>query len=355
MEFNFEAVLAQKKQLVWKEIQKYLDNPLSLSGKLAIPKKYSESADFHWCLVRVYPERLGKYVRPTLVLLTAEAMGVPTKRAIKTAAAMQTSEDWILIHDDFEDDSLERRGKPALHRIYSKELAVNAGDALHIIMWRMLWDNRKVLGEKKAGEIADEFYQMLTRTTLGQTVEIKWTQESNQDLTDEDIFFILDGKTVYYTIAGPMRLGAIIGGATKKQLEAIYEFGQPLGRCFQIVDDLLDLTSDFKGLKKQMGNDIYEGKRTIMLMHIFRTIKGKNKKQLKMIMEKRREEKSEEEIQWVIKMMEKYGSLEYGRQLAEKLADQAKKIFNWKLNFLSHQPARDQLRAGIDFILKREY
>jgi len=201
----------------------------------------------------------------------------------------------------------------------------------------------------------DEFYQMLTKTCLGQTAEIKWTQENKEKFNDKDIFFILDGKTVYYSIAGPMRLGAILAGANKKQLELIYEFAQPLGYCFQIRDDLLDLTSDFAGFKKQKGNDIYEGKRTIMLSHLLRTIKGQEKKKLLQIMKKTRDNKTKEEVNWTLKIMKKYGSLEYGEKLAAKLAKQAKGIFEEKLDFLSHQPARSQLIAGIDFVLKRKY
>jgi len=352
---DFIKVLSAKKQLVWQEIEKYLQKPLDLKGQLKIPPKYQKEADFHWQIVSDYPQRKGKYLRPTLLLLTAQAMGFPEKKAIKTAAAMQTSEDWMLAHDDFEDNSLERRGKPALHRIYGNELAVNAGDALHMLMWKILKDNEKILGTKKTYEINDEFYQMIARTCLGQTVEIKWTQENKNNLTDEDIFFVLEGKTVYYTIAGPMRLGAILAGATTKQLEIIYEFARPLGLCFQIKDDLLDLTSDFAGLKKQMGNDLYEGKKTIMLLHLFRKIKGQGKNKLNLIMKKGRDEKTPTEVDWVLAMMKKYGSLDYGEKLAEKLAKEAKQIFEKKLGFLSHQPARNQIIAGIDFVLKRKY
>lgn len=352
---DFTEVLNAKKELVWQEIEKYLQKPLSLTGKLKIPQKYQKEVKFHWQIVRDYPERKGKYLRPTLLLLTAQAMGFPEKKAIKTAAAMQTSEDWILAHDDFEDNSLERRGKPALHRLYGAELAVNAADALHFIMWKILKDNEKILGPKKTFAIIDEFYQMLSKTALGQTVEIKWTQENKNNLTDDDVLFILEGKTVYYTIAGPMRLGGILAGATPKQLELLYEFAQPLGRCFQIKDDLLDLTSDFAGLKKQMGNDIYEGKRTIMLTHLLGSVKGQERKKLTTIMEKGRDEKSPQEVEWVIKTMKKHGSLEYGEKLAEKLANKARKIFEQKLGFLSRQPARDQIITGIDFVLKRKY
>jgi geranylgeranyl diphosphate synthase type II len=354
MDIDFENVLKEKRELIWREIQRYLKTP-QFPGKIAVPPQYQKEMDFHWQMVCDYPKRLGKYIRPTLVLLTAEALGVPEKKAIKTAVAMQTSEDWILIHDDFEDGSLLRRGDATLHRLYSPELAVNAGDSLHLVMWKMLWDNRKIVGEEKATEIAEEFYQMLSRTTFGQTVELRWAKDNRQDLTDEDIFLVLDGKTSYYTIAGPMRLGAIIGGASPKELEVIYEFGQSLGRCFQIVDDLLDLTSDFRGLKKQTGNDIYEGKRTIMLMHLFREIKDGDRKKLAAIMAKSREEKSLDEVKWVIEKMKDYGSLKYGRKLAEKFAKQAEKIFGDNLGFLRCQPARDQLEAVIEFIVKRDH
>ena len=352
---DFKQVLEEKKKIVWQEIKSYLDNLIKFPSYCQIPPQYQSLARFHQKITSEYPERKGKYIRPTLLLLTAATMSFPEEKAVRTAAAMQVSEDWILGHDDIEDDSLERRGKPALHRLYGKELAINAGDALHILMWKILWDNWRVLGKKKAAEIAEEFFRMLSRTTLGQTIEIYWTKENKTDLTDEDILFILESKTAYYTIAGPMRLGAILAGASSGQLEAIYEFGKPLGYCFQIRDDILDLTSDFSGLKKQVGNDIYEGKRTIILAHLLRSIRGRERKKLVSILKKRREEKTEKEINWVIGLMKKYGSLEYAQKLAEKFAWQAEEIFEKKLQFLKHQPARNQLKAGIDFILKRDY
>ena len=352
---DFKQVLEEKKQLVWPEIKSYLDSFLSFPSFCQVPAKYISLANFHRSIVSEYPERKGKYLRPALVLLTAKAMGYSQKKAIKTAAAMQISEDWILNHDDIEDDSLQRRGKPALHQMIGKELAINAADGLHILMWKVLRDNLELVGTAKGKEILDEFCQMLTRTILGQTVEIKWTQENRTDLADKDVLFILESKTGYYTIAGPMRLGAILAGANKEQLNKLYQFGKLLGYCFQIRDDLLDLTSDFAGLKKQTGNDIYEGKRTIMLTHLLRVIKGKDKKRLSKIMKKKREEKTKSEVKWVIEMMEKYGSLNHGRKLAEQLSSQAKTYFDKKLGFLSCQPARDQLRSGINFILERNH
>jgi len=352
---DFIKTLEQKKQLVWKEIDKYLNTIKNFPDYCQIPQKYSLLTKFHQEIISEYPKRQGKYVRPSLVLLTASAMGFPEQKAIKTASAMQVSEDWILGHDDIEDQSLERRGKPTLHRIYGKELAINAGDGLHILMWKILRDNLDIVGTKKGLAIIDEFYTMLSRTVLGQTVEIKWTKDNRVDLKDEDVLFILESKTAYYSIAGPMRLGAILADASQQQLNKIYQLGKYLGYCYQIQDDLLDLTSDFAGHKKQQGNDIYEGKRTIMLLHLLRNTKLKDKKRLILILSKPREEKTPEEVAWVIKRMKHYGSLDYGKKLMSKFENQAIDYFDKEFKFLSHSPAREQIKQFIGFITQRKY
>jgi geranylgeranyl diphosphate synthase type II len=342
-----QETLEKTKRLVWPEIEKYLKDPVYPKA-FEIQDKYKKLQCFHWNLVKEYPERKGKYIRPTLVVLTAEAMGVKSQNITKTAAAMQVSEDWILVHDDFEDGSLERRGKPALNIIYGNELAVNGGDTLHIIMW-------KILNNQNNPAINEEFYRMLMRAALGQTVEIKWTQENKLDFNDKDWFFIADGKTAYYTIAGPMRLGAILAGATQKQLEDLAEFGVALGICFQLVDDILDLTTDFEGLKKQKGNDIFEGKRTLMLGHLLRNASKPDRNRIVKILSKNRDQKTQKEVDWIIDRMMYYGSTDHAQNIAKKYRDRARKIFDTKLSFLKHEPARTELKDLIDFILERKY
>jgi geranylgeranyl diphosphate synthase type II len=290
-----------------------------------------------------------------MVMLAGESMGAEREKLINTAAAQQVSEEWILIHDDIEDDSMERRGDKTLHRICSKELAINASDALHVLMWRMLQKNREIIGEQKTFEIMEEFSKMLNRTVLGQTIEIKWAQENKKCLTDEDVLLILESKTGYYTVAGPMREGAIIAGASKEQLRKIYEYGKLCGYCFQIKDDLLDLTSDFCGLKKQCGNDIYEGKRTIMLAHLLRTVTGKDKEKLDKILNKNRYQKNAGEVEWVIKKMKEYGSLDYAQNLMNKFAAEAQDYFKKELGFLKKNPARSYLEYLPEFLIKRDH
>ena len=347
-------VLKQYREYVWPVINKYLA-AVKYPEVFKVPTKYKPLQTFHWEIAKDYPSRRGKYIRPTLLLLTAESMGIPKEKAIKTAAAMQLSEDWLLIHDDFEDNSLERRGKPTLHRIYGNELSVNAGDSLHILMWKIISDNNTLLKDGKVKEITDEFYRMLSRTALGQTAELKWTKENKTKITDADWFFIADGKTSYYTIAGPMRLGAIIANASNQQLNHLARFGSCLGRCFQLVDDILDIKSDFAGLKKQKGNDIYEGKKTMLLGHLLRKANTKDEKKIITILSKTRDQKSESEVFWIMKKMEEYGSIDYARNFSKKLKNQALEIFENDLKFLSNEPARSYLKSIINFVLERDH
>jgi geranylgeranyl pyrophosphate synthase len=291
-----QNILNKTKKVVWPEIEKYLKDP-DYPTLFKIPEKYQREIKLYWKINREYPIRKGKYLRPTLVVLTARAFGVDIKNTIKIAAAMQISEEWILIHDDIEDNSSERRDKPALHKIYGIELAINAGDALHTIMW-------KIINDIKSQAVSDEFNKIIMRTILGQGIEQIWTNQKIKSITDNQYFFIADSKSASYTIAGPMRLGAIIAGASKDEMEKITEFGLYLGRCFQLVDDILDLEQDEK-----------EGKATLA------NTKG----------------------------------VDYTRKLALETKTKAKKIFDTKLGFLKNEPARSELKELIDFILERKY
>lgn len=287
--------LERTKKMVWPEIDKYLKDP-DYPPQFGLSDDFEKEINLYWKINRVYPERKGKYLRPTLVLLIAGAMGADIKKAVSVAAAMQLSEDWILVHDDIEDKSDTRRGAPTLHKIYGTELAVNAGDALHIIMWKMIED----IGVK---QISDEFFTMLLRTALGQGVEQIWANETKKNLTDKEYFFIADSKSAYYSIAGPMRLGAAVAGATKDQIEKITDFGLQLGRCFQLVDDIIDFDQDKK-----------EGKVTLATQN----------------------------------------GIDYAKNLALTAKNKAKEIFDKDLGFLSHEPYRTELTGLIDFILERK-
>ena len=314
-------------------------------------EKYASVFDEHWDIVNDYPARLVKYLRPALVMLMAEAISGSADKAVYTATAMQMSEDWILIHDDWEDGSLERRGKPALHHLVSSEIAINAGDTLHECMHRVLCENFRLLDVDLARKVQHEFFLMLGRTTFGQYAEIKWTQENKDDMSEEDVLFTVSGKTVYYTIAGPLRLGALLAGATDDQLQRIYAFSYPLGLCFQIRDDVLDLTGDFEGQKKQKLNDIYEGKRTLILLHLLSHCSPEEHQRIEATLNLPREQKKEEDVQYIRDLMDTYGSIRFAEAKAEHYAQQALDMLP-TIDFIQ-ESYRPLFQEMVEYILRR--
>ena len=345
---NFLEILKNYRDQVSPVVNKYIAESLTFPEYCQISPEYQYLLDFQKQLISEYPKRLGKYLRPTLLISTALSMGLKIEDALLSAAAMQLSEEWILIHDDIEDESLERRGAPALQKMYSTALAVNAGDAIQAIMW-------KVIGDINNKKIFSEFCQLMNRTTLGQTIDIKWNQDNKLDITDEDVFLILESKTCYYTISGPMRLGGILAGASESELNTIYIFGRYLGRAFQIIDDVLDLTSDFSGLKKQPYNDIYEGKRTIPLSHLLKKATNSEISTIKNILSKPRDQKLVSEVQEIIDLMNKYRTIDSAKELALEFSLEAKKILSEKMPFIKVEPYRQQLESAIDFIVNRDH
>ena len=213
-------------------------------------------------MLRDYPSRGGKGVRSELLLLSAGAHGVAEgtpgwEAALWLAATLELFQNWVLIHDDIADDSEERRGRPALHRQYGVPLALNAGDALHAYMWEAL---------TRAGRPAAyrEVLDTIHRTAEGQHLDLAWVRADEWALTPADYLEMVRLKTAYYTVVGPLRLGSIAAG--REPDPRFEEAGVALGAAFQIRDDVLNLTGDAHTYGKEIGGDLLEGKRTLMLL-----------------------------------------------------------------------------------------
>ncbi|MFX0151154.1 MAG: polyprenyl synthetase family protein [Candidatus Hodarchaeota archaeon] len=347
----FEA-LKSCKQSIWPIIEEYIKpKPVPSLSSLTMP----DIEKRFWEQVSDYPLRGGKYIRSSLILLTCEALGGSRDDAKYTAAAMELCQNWALIHDDVEDNSKKRRGKPALHHVYSVDHAINAGDGLHVMMWGILSRNLEILSPETCSQIWQEFYNMVLRTVVGQSAEL--TLRDSVDLTVEDIYYIMDGKTGYYTIGGPMRLGAIIAGyypndpRNNDLFKKLNAFGVNLGRAFQITDDLLDLTTDFEGLKEK-GNDIQEGKRSIPLVRLFQQAKNTDLQKVHKVMGKKPGTRTEEEIELILSLMKYYGIFEETRNLAQELAERSQEILK-TLSF--NKDSRRVFDLLVEFLVSRTF
>ncbi len=338
---NFKEYIESHRKEIYAKISEY------------IPEKEPRE---HYKMVREYVTRQGSYRRPGLLMLSGEMFGARPEELLLPSAAIQLSEDWILMHDDVEDDSELRRGKPALHRLYGANHAINAGDSAHIKMWKMLRDYMGSAGLKKGGAVYDKFYDMLEKTVEGQYMDIRFI-ESRKDMgsAGEDLYFrIAENKTSYYTVYGPMQIGAMIAGCGAETLDAIRNIGRPAGLAFQIVDDILDMIGDEKTFGKKRYGDLYEGKLTLIILHAYGKATSAEKKRINNIYNKPRKGKSPDEISYLAELINRYGSVDHAGSIAKKYSQQAKDAIERYSSAFPHNEFRDVMLSAIEELYVRK-
>lgn len=294
-----------------------LQRVLSLLPKPS-SKRHPELARFTRIL-REYPERGGKGIRSELLLLTAQAYGAKEEQwetALWLATGLELFQNWVLIHDDIEDDSDERRGKPTLHNLYGMPLALNAGDALHAYMWEA------VLRSKQHAAFAEffaEFVQMVHRTAEGQHLDLSWVQHKEWNLSENDYLQMIRLKTAYYTIIAPLRLGFVVTGHAPK--ERIEVAGLSLGTAFQLRDDILNLKGDPDKYGKEIAGDLFEGKRTLIVLHWLRSARTEQKQAFLTQMQRHRSEKDPEQIKEIHQWILESDSIDYAQAQADSFTE----------------------------------
>lgn len=228
-------------------------------------------------LLADYPSRGGKGMRPAIAIATARACGAALDEVLDAAVAVELFHNAMLIHDDIEDDSDLRRGRPTLHRLHGVALALNAGSAAMLLALDPL-----VAALAGAGRSRLEKGLALTRLAAhhaaeGQALELGWRDGGRLDLADADYFEMALRKTAMTSVVWPMQLGLLLGRRVTVAPERVVAFGGLLGLAFQIQDDLLNLMADRAYGKEALG-DLREGKRTLMLLHAARTARGADRR-----------------------------------------------------------------------------
>ena len=288
--------------------------------------------DLLYRMLRDYPQRPSKGMRALLCVSACKGFGGKEEDALLTAACLEIFQHWILIHDDIEDGSEMRRGSPTLHKKYDWRLALNAGDGLHAAMWGALLGNRTRLSDDKTLRLMEEFYRMVSKTTEGQHIELGWVIQNKWDLTEADYFMMVAHKTSWYTAIGPMRLGGVVGGADNASLKTLVDAGEKLGIGFQIHDDILNLSGDESKYGKEIGDDLLEGKRTLMLIRLLSLCTYGERAKVRRIFELPREARRKETAH-VKDLMQKYDTLGYARAMSSRLVSEARAMLGeakWK-------------------------
>jgi geranylgeranyl diphosphate synthase type II len=220
-------------------------------------------------LVLDYPLRPAKALRPSLCIAAARALGAPEDSVITSAAVIELLHNAFLIHDDVEDESLFRRGEPTLQRAQGLSIAVNVADGMFALALLALLDNLPRVGLRAALAIFRAIVAMLWTTVGGQALELGWIRSNRWQFPDvrgayEDLVV---RKTASYSFIAPVEIACIAAAAPAPLHDRLVVFARHVGIAFQIADDLLNLSDAAAGYGKERRGDLWEGKRTLMLLH----------------------------------------------------------------------------------------
>ena len=292
-----------------------------------------------------YSANGGKRTRPVVCFLGCMAVGGSAELASSAAASVEHFHTAALIHDDIADEGELRRGEPCLHLTMGLGLAINAGDlALSQVTGTVLQDDR--LDDATKVRVLGELVRMTTRTIEGQALDIGWARDARWDISEDDYLAMASHKTAYYSVAVPLACGAIIGGGTDEQVEALRSFGMATGLAFQLQDDLLNLVGDKESVAKDFRCDITEGKRTLMVVHALANPQVSD--ELRGILSAHTTDP--ELLARAVELMEQAGSIAHARELSLKLVREAKEAL---APVELAQPAKDLLFSMADFFIER--
>lgn len=201
----------------------------------------------------------GKRLRPMLTLMATKLFGGDINKAMPAAVALEIFHNFTLLHDDIMDRADMRRNRPTVHVKWDDNTAILSGDAMLIKAYQYL---SKTETDKKE-EILDLFTTTALQVCEGQQYDANF--ETRTDVTIEEYYHMIYLKTAVL-LACALKMGAILGGASKEDANNLYEFGINIGIAFQLRDDYLDCYGDESTFGKKIGGDIMCGKRTFLLI-----------------------------------------------------------------------------------------
>lgn len=394
---ELESYLAECRQLTLREIREI------------IPKQGRNRTRLY-DLILEYPLRSAKALRPALCVATCRALGGHLESVLLSAAVLELYHNAFLIHDDVEDGSESRRDGLTLHRQQGVPIAVNVGDAMLALTLEPLLDNMRTLGLGKALRILQVVARMARESAEGQAIELEWVRDGNWHLSDADYVRMVYKKTSWYTFITPAIVGCIVADAGERQTVALRKFASLLGIAFQMQDDILNLTAERERYGKEIDGDLWEGKHTVLLLHMMRTVQAEKRRTIETILAKDRPAslatavpsggdgacadgaalsrvlddlktrgdlslagwrairaamqsssvhsngvKTAEEVQYLIDCIDECGSVPYASQVAQRWASKARDVFDEVKDWLEPSVHRDFLEGLVDFVVRRDH
>jgi len=307
----------------------------------------SALADPIWDLL----DRGGKRWRAILFLILVDALGEDPDEFLQYACIPEILHNGTIIVDDVEDEAEMRRGEPALHHQHGADIALNAGNAMYFVPLKIIDRNRSDLDPRRRLDAYEMLTHELNRTHLGQGMDICWHNQKRVAIGEEQYYEMCACKTgcLARIVA---RLAAIVTDQPDPVERPLARYAEEMSIAFQIGDDILDIehTLDRAGdFGKAFGNDIREGKKTLMVIYTANTAPPEDVARLEEILWA--EDNDEAEILEAIDIMQRAGAVEYARKRAEELSASARE----HLDGLDLEPEPEsQLREFARFVVERD-
>jgi len=279
----------------------------------------------------------GKRIRPMLLLLTSRMIGKVSRGTIRLAAVVEFIHNATLVHDDIIDAADTRRGRPSANAAWGNPMTVLAGD------WLYMQSFAVALGERNL-EILSTLIEVTQKMVEGELLQL--TLIGKPEATPEQLLDIVERKTGWL-FSGCMKLPGIVAGLDPESLERLAIIGRNLGMAFQLVDDLLDLTSTVETLGKPVANDLKEGKVTLPVSFVMRSGNAGDAAKVRTVLQERafRSVDSRE----ILRSVESCDGLKRTRAMAEEYARKAQAL----LETFPRSPYRDAIVHIPEFILNR--
>ena len=354
---EIEEFLSKVRPLIDKTIEKY------------IPRRFDEkSVFFEVCPPRYaynlealnkavaepiweFLDRGGKRWRPALFLLVIEALGKNPEEFLDFAIIPEVVHNGTIMIDDIEDASEMRRGKPCTYRIYGIDVAINAGNAMYYLPIITLVKNKAKLSTEKLSKLYEIYVQEMIKLSFGQAMDIAWHKGlANADEIDVENYMQMCAYKTGTLARMAAKMAAVLADASDGLVEKLGRFAEAIGVAFQMQDDILDLTSkEFAEKKGGRGQDITEGKRTLMVIY---TLKKATKNDRKRLIEILNMHTTDQKLRdEAIAIMEKYNAIEFAKNYARKLVEES-----WEEveKLLPPSDAKNKLKLFAQYLIERK-
>lgn len=287
----------------------------------------------------------GKRLRPVLTLICCEAVGGNYRLALPAAAAVELLHNFSLIHDDIEDRSAMRWSRPTLWKLRNEPIAINAGDAMHVLAYLALFANDQAQPNYVVAKSVRLLLECCLRLTEGQHLDLDFSRMDNVRLTD---YYTMISRKSAGLIGCAMQIGVLIGGGNDALADKYRQLGEHLGKAFQIRDDMLGLWGDERVTGKSTVDDLIEGKKTLPLLRALNVLPATDVNHIRMLYQ--RGNLGQTEATQIRALIESTDAQEFSSAESRRLFDQAMDLLD---ELRPAEPAGGHLRKISEFLIHR--